>query len=79
MISLFFIPIFILYLVLEILAPKRIDKKIREYILSINGELVSIQCLSKYRTYIYLVEYNLDGKFIRQNVKSNIWAEIEWI
>lgn len=62
-----------------IVLPKMIQANIYKYVKSINGQTISIQKLST-RDSLYLIEYKVDGKYLKNNARCNFFGYIvEWI
>ena len=72
--------IIILLLIYEfIIYPKIVEHAVDQYIQALDGYVVNIKSLSR-RDAIYLVEYMIEGKKLRNNVRCNLFGQIkEWI
>lgn len=78
--NIWLVPVLITSLIYEfIVLPKIIQANIYKYVKSINGQTISIQKLST-RDSLYLIEYKVDGKYLKNNVRCNFFGYIvEWI
>lgn len=69
----------VLFIYELIVLPKMIQASIYRHVESINGQIISIQKLST-RDSLYLVEYKVDGRYLKNNARCNFVGQIiKWL
>ena len=61
-----------------IIIPLNVENKIREYVSSINGELIEIDHVSLKRRK-YVVKYKVNGIIITKKLKHSFRGDITWL
>lgn len=61
-----------------IIIPLKVENKIREYVSSINGELIEIDHVSLKRRK-YVVKYKVNGTIITKKLKHSFRGDITWL